>query len=166
MSQLVTQGSLGSILYDSRIITETDIQKALAEQKLSGSRFGEALVRLGIVTTEDINWALSRHLNIPYIRLNRDSMAPDAATLLPERLARRHSAVPVIRIENELRIAIVDPLNQEAMREIAALCDCSVTLSIADEGEIQKMLDSLYAPKQKPPPRRSRLRCRRTRFFT
>ncbi len=166
MSQLVTQGSLGAILYDSRIITEEDIRRALAEQERQGCRFGEALVRLGIVTAEDINWALSRHLDIPYIRLSRDSMAPDAATLLPEGLARRHCAVPVIRIENELRIAIVDPLNHEALREIAALCDCSVTLSIADEAEIRKMQEYLYAPEQNHPSRRSRLRCRRTRFFT
>ena len=149
MSQWVTEGSLGSILFYSRIITETDIQKALVEQERSRCRFGEALVRLGIVTSEDINWALSHHLDIPYIRLNREEIGPDAATLLPEKIARRSRAVPVIRTDDELRVAIVDPLNREALREIEAACDRAVTISIASEEDVREMLDYLYGAELK-----------------
>jgi type IV pilus assembly protein PilB len=166
MSQWVTEGSLGAILHNARIITDEDIRKAVTEQERLGCRFGEALVRLGIVTAEDINWALSHHLNIPYIRLNRESMGPDAASLLPERVARRLSAVPVIRTDDELRIALVDPLDKEAIREVTALCNCTVTVSIADEGEIQKMLDYLYGAEQKPAPEKSRRRSKRAGSFT
>ena len=146
MGQWVTEGSLGAILYHARIITEADIEQALAEQRRSGCRFGEALVCLGIVTAEDINWALSHHLDIPYILLNREMLAPDAASLLPERLARRFGAVPVIRTGDELRVALVDPLNREAVREIEAATSCAVTTAIADERVVRELLDTLYGP--------------------
>ena len=149
MSQWVIEGSLGAILFNSQIIVEKDIQAALAEQKRSGGRFGEALVRLGIVTAEDINWALSHHLDIPYIRLNREEMDTTAATHLPERIARRYCVVPVIRIGDELRVALVDPLDREAIREIQAACNCVVAISIADERDVREMLDFLYGPEQK-----------------
>ena len=149
MSQWVIEGSLGAILFNFQIITEEDIQAALAEQQRAGGRFGEALVRLGIVTDEDINWALSHHLDIPYIRLNREVMGTDAAAHLPERIARRYRAVPVIRTGDELRIALVDPLDREALREIQAACNCIVTISIANERDVREMLDYLYGPEQK-----------------
>ncbi len=149
MSQWVTEGSLGAILYNSRIITETDIRKGLTEQERLGCRFGEALVRLGIVTGEDINWALSHHLDIPYIRLNRETMGPDAATLLPERIARHHGVVPLIRTDDELRVAFRDPLDRVALQEIAALCNCSVTIAIADASDIREMQEYLYGPEPK-----------------
>jgi type II secretory ATPase GspE/PulE/Tfp pilus assembly ATPase PilB-like protein len=149
MSQWVIEGSLGAILFNSRIIVEEDIQAALAEQQRSGGRFGEVLVRLGIVTAEDINWALSHHLDIPYIRLNREEMDTTAATYLPERIARRYCVIPVIRIGDELRVALVDPLDREAIKEIQAACNCVVSISIADERDVREMLDYLYGPEQK-----------------
>ena len=149
MGHVVTEGSLGTILYNSRIITEADIEKALAEQGRAGCRFGEALVRLGIVTAEDISWALSHRLDIPYIRLNREVMGPEAAGLLPERVARRYRAVPVIRTGDELRVALVDPLDPEALREIEAVSSGAVTIAIADESDVAAMLDFLYGPEQK-----------------
>jgi hypothetical protein len=149
MSQWVIEGSLGAILFNSQIIDEEDIQAALAEQQRSGGRFGEVLVRLGIVTAEDINWALSHHLDIPYIRLNPEEMDTTAATYLPERIARRYCVVPVIRIGDELRVALVDPLDREAIKEIQAACNCVVAISIADERDVREMLDFLYGPEQK-----------------
>ena len=56
--------TLGSILTESEIITPNDIEKALAEQRRSGVRFGEALINLEIVTKEDVNWGLSNQFNI------------------------------------------------------------------------------------------------------
>ena len=149
MSSCVIEGSLGAILFNYQIITEEDIQAALAEQQRAGGRIGEVLVRLGIVSAEDINWALSQHLDIPYIRLNREVMEPDAASHLPERIARRYRAIPVIRTGDELRIALVDPLDRDALREIQVACNCVVTISIADERDVREMLDYLYGPEQK-----------------
>ena len=143
---LVKEGSLGAILYKSRIITEEDIKAALQEQKLSGIRFGEALVKLGVVTQEDIDWALSNQLNIPYVRLKPSTLDPDATRLVPAALARKHTFIPLIRVGDELSIAIADPLNQQAIEEIVTATGCTVSVSIALIREIREMLDLIYGP--------------------
>src|SRR5512137_726094 len=97
MDSLVKDGSIGSVLFKSRIITEEDIKAALEEQKLSGCRIGEALVKLGIVTQEDIDWALSNQLNIPYIRLNQETIDRSAVELVPAALARKFNLIPIYR---------------------------------------------------------------------
>lgn len=140
----VREGSLGSILYNSRIISDADISAALEEQQRNGSRFGEALVSLGIVTQEDIDWALSNQLDIPYIRLKQDMIDPDALKLLPAQLCRRYAIIPLIRAGDELSVAIADPLDKEAVAAAEAASGCTINLSVALIREVNEMLDLCY----------------------
>lgn len=144
----VREGTLGAILYHSRIINESDINAALEEQQRSGNRFGEALVTLGIVTQEDIDWALSNQLDIPYIRLKHEMIDPEALNLLPARLCRTHQLIPLIRAGDELSIAIADPLNKEAVAVAAEASGCRINLSVALIREIHEMLDLCYGVPQ------------------
>jgi type II secretory ATPase GspE/PulE/Tfp pilus assembly ATPase PilB-like protein len=146
MESLVKEGSIGSVLYKSRIITEDDIRSALEEQRVSGCRFGEALVRLGIVTQEDIDWALSNQLDIPYVRLSEEIIDRSAIGLVPADLARKYSLIPIIRTGDELHIALVDPLNRAAVEEVEQLTGCRVTVSIPIIRELREMLDLFYGP--------------------
>ena len=102
MESLVKKGTVGEVLYNSKIIPEDDIRLALEEQRVSGCRFGEALVKLGIVDQEDIDWALSNQLDIPYVRLNKETIDQSAVKLVPGNLARRHNLIPVIIAGDEL----------------------------------------------------------------
>jgi len=141
MSELLRKGSLGDILFTSQIITESDIQAALEEQQRTGQRFGEVLVNLGIVTQEDIDWALSNQLDIPYIRLKKEMIDPEAIGLIPAGLARTYNFIPLIRASGELSIAIADPLNRPAIEAIERQTGLSVNISVALIREIREMID-------------------------
>lgn len=140
----VMEGTLGAVLYNSRIITENDIAAALAEQKTNHCRFGEALVKLEIVTQEDIDWALSSHLDIPYIRLNQQMIDPEAIKLLPAALCRKYKLIPLIRAADELSIAISDPLDKEALAAAEKISGCRINPSVAMMREISEMIDLCY----------------------
>jgi hypothetical protein len=140
----VKKGTLGEILAASQIITDLDIAAALEEQKRSGVRFGEALINLGIVTQEDIDWALSNQLDIPYVRLGKDSIDPDAVRLVPAQLARKYNFIPMIKAGNELNIAISDPLNRPAIESIEQTTGCVVNVSVALIREIREMIEIFY----------------------
>ncbi len=143
------EGKLGAILFNSRIINESHIAAALEEQQRSGCRFGEALVSLGLVSQEDIDWALSNQLDIPYIRLKREMIDPEAIRLLPARLCRAYQLIPLIRAGDELSIAIADPLNQKAVHAAAEASGCRINLSVALIHEINAMIDLCYdAPEE------------------
>jgi len=146
MSEPAKKGSLGEILSASQIISESDIRAALEEQKRSGGRFGEALITMGIVTQEDIDWALSHQLDIPYVRLKKDMIDPEAVGLIPAEMARSHNFIPLIRAGNELNIAIADPLNRLAVEAIEFHTGLSVNVSVALIREIREMIDHCYGP--------------------
>lgn len=144
MSEQIKKGSLGAILSASQIINEADISMALEEQKRTGTRFGEALVNLGIVTQEDIDWALSNQLDLPYIRLKVDMIDPEAVKLIPAAMARKFNLIPLIKAGGELNIAIADPLNKPAIEAVEQHSGCTVNISVALIREIREMLDACY----------------------
>ncbi|MEA5114911.1 MAG: pilus assembly protein PilB [Geobacteraceae bacterium] len=146
MDSLVKKGTLGTILFTSGIIKEQDIAAALEEQRSSGCRFGEALVRLGIVMQEDIDWALSNQLGIPYVRLSEQVIDRDATRLISPELARKFNLIPIIRSGEELHIALADPLNRAAVEEVELITGCRVTVSIPIIRELREMLDLFYGP--------------------
>lgn len=146
MDTLFREGSLGDILFRSQIISEEDIKNALEEQKVSGCRFGEALVSLGIVTQEDIDWALSNQLNIPYVRLKREMIDRSAVALVPAELARQFNLVPLIRAGDELSVAMADPLNRAAIEAVEQAAGCRIAVSVALIREIREALEFLYGP--------------------
>lgn len=148
MENLVKQGALGSVLVASHMITEDDIQAALDEQEKTGCRFGEALVKLGIVTQEDIDWALSSQLNIPYIHLRPDLIDPKVIGMVPSYIARKYNLVPIYSDGDELTIAIADPLNRVAISLVEELTGCRVTVSIPILVELREMLDLFYGPSE------------------
>lgn len=144
MATQVRQDSLGTILRKARIISEKEIGAALEEQQRTGQRFGEALISLGIVTQEDIDWALSNQLDIPYIRLKREMIDPAAVALVPAELCRAHNLLPLIRVGDELSIAMADPLDAPAIDMVTQASGCRINVSVALIREIREMIDEFH----------------------
>ncbi len=60
--------SLGGILIDSGLLKAEDAERILLVQKEHNLRFGDAAVRLGLLTEADIQYALSRQFAYAYLR--------------------------------------------------------------------------------------------------
>lgn len=60
--------SLGGILIDSGLLTPEDAERVLLLQKEHNMRFGDAAVRLGLLSESDIQYALSRQFAYAYLR--------------------------------------------------------------------------------------------------
>lgn len=144
MAANVMPGTLGAVLYNSKIISEQDILDALEGQKRYNCRFGEALIRLGLVTQEDIGWALSNQLDIPYIRLNQNMIDMETLKLLSAVVCRKYNMIPLIKADDELSIAISDPLDKEAIAVAEKTSGCRINPSVALMHEITGMLDACY----------------------
>lgn len=67
ISQHFSRGSIGAILLDSGKMSAEQAEQVLHLQKAEGLRFGEAAVKLGLVTEEDIQFALSQQFDYPYL---------------------------------------------------------------------------------------------------
>jgi protein-tyrosine kinase len=59
--------SIGAILVDHGKLAPIDAEKILREQKLSRLRFGDAGLKLGLLSESDIQFALARQFDYPYL---------------------------------------------------------------------------------------------------
>lgn len=135
---------LGSILKEARIIGEKDILRALSEQKKSGLKFGEALIKLGVVSDEDVEWGLANQLDLPFIHLNPENIDPEAVRFVPQAVARRYNIVPYLLLENELTVVIDDPLNETNLMKLSDELGVRINVCLGLTKEILSTLDALY----------------------
>ena len=68
--------SLGGILIDSGLLKPEDAERVLLVQKEHNLRFGDAAVRLGLLTEADIQYALSRQFAYAYLRKSPGEKKP------------------------------------------------------------------------------------------
>ena len=137
---------LGELLKDINLLNEEQVRQALTLQKEQGIKFGDAVVKLGFLTKDDINWALSNQLNIPYIADLREKgiFDPDSVALLPYDFAKKHCVIILGQMPDAINIVIADPLNQTVIGYIEQITGKHINVSIGDEQAIMRMIDDLY----------------------
>ncbi|MCU0773471.1 MAG: chain length determinant protein tyrosine kinase EpsG [Ideonella sp.] len=59
--------TIGAMLVDAGLVSEADIDRVLHYQREHGLRFGEAAIRLGIVSESDVQFALARQFDYAYL---------------------------------------------------------------------------------------------------
>lgn len=68
---------IGRILHDTGKLTTADIDRILHEQNGKKMRFGDAALMLGLVTESDVQKALARQFNYPYLPPEQHELADD-----------------------------------------------------------------------------------------
>jgi protein-tyrosine kinase len=58
--------SIGAILVEEGKLTPREVERALERQRADKVRFGEAAVRLGYITPEDVRFALAKQYDMPH----------------------------------------------------------------------------------------------------
>ena len=136
--------SLGQILTGYGIISDTELDNALALQKHSGLRLGEQLEELGYCTVEDVEWALSAQFDLPLVRLTSTSVDPAAARLVPAGLARAGTLIPIWAVGEDVGVVVADPTNKQVADAVVEAIGKQVQFSLGVPSEIRKAIDAVF----------------------
>ena len=143
--------TLTSILVESGIVNESQVEKALARQRETGHMIGESIVELGYTSEENIGWALSKQLGIPYVDVRPEAIDADQVRRFPEAVLRRVQAVPLFGSRSELTVAMADPTDQDAVQELKQVAGGALSLVIGSPGSLRRAIDAVYGPSRKAP---------------
>jgi len=134
---------LGEQLMGSRLITQEQLDAALAEQAISQGRLGEVLVHQGVLTEQSLAHALAAFFGFDVANLRRDNVDPATLTLVPENVAREYMAVPIRMNGTTLEVAVAEP--SEGLRAaLSQLVGRPIQLRIAPLSDIRWAIDSHY----------------------
>ena len=135
---------LGEILVKDSLITADQLKQALDHQKKNGGRLGTCLVKLGLVSDDDITAVLSRQYGVPSINLKFYEVDPAVIKLVPQETAVRYQIVPLSRVGSTLTIAMTDPTNVFAMDDIKFMTGFNVEPVVASETAISEAIHKFY----------------------
>ncbi len=140
---------IADALIEDGLLSNQQIEELLERQKKEGSRLVKLLVDKDrqYVSPEDLSVCMGRVLNVAPINLSRLSIPPGVADLLPPEMAQNHKVVPVSRLENQLFLAMADPLNVLAIDDVRRITKLDVIPLIASEKAITEKLNAIETSK-------------------
>src|SRR5579863_6504360 len=95
-----TYRRLGELLVENRVISERQLQIALAQQRLSKRRLGDLLVERGMVDEKSIAKCLAEQYSHPMVDLDAVTIDPTIAAALGPEHAVTLRALPFGRTED------------------------------------------------------------------
>jgi len=134
---------LGQLLRERGLISEDDLENALALQQEKPDKLGRILIDLGYVAERDVLATISDQLKVPVFGAEYPAV-PIEPDRLPFRFLRTFNVIPVHLENNILTLVLADPLDLETQNSIRLRTGFALQIFLASEAEIQAQLDRLY----------------------
>ncbi len=132
---------LGEVLLRIGHITQEQLDAALSAQATNGGRLGDVLLQGDILTEEQVSKALAIQKHLEHLEIASIDVDRSAALLLPTGLAKRRNALPVGFVDGELVLAMSDPLDIEVIDETELLTGYKVRPVVAASSQIRNAID-------------------------
>jgi type IV pilus assembly protein PilB len=119
---VLVKNPLTDLLVQAQILTDDDLKKALAEHEKADKPLIQAITDLELIEEEElrtqIRSALELQYGVSYVDLNTTEFEDEMIHLLPRNILADHKILPIRRSGNLITVAMVDPANLLAEREI------------------------------------------------
>ncbi|MFX3674583.1 MAG: GspE/PulE family protein [Paenisporosarcina sp.] len=139
---------LGDLLVDSNMITEEQLIETL-QKKPYEQRLGDALVERGFLTNQQLIEVLEYQLGIAHVSLNLFPIDETLIGLLGEEYCKRNYALPIEKIETQLKVAMADPLDFVAIDDIELRTGFTVIPVISSKNDIVESIDKFLKVNKK-----------------
>ena len=100
---------LKAFILDTGLIDKQQFGEAEKKAKKTNQKVGDVLVSGGLITQEELLKLEAYILGIPFVSLEKENIAPDVLSIIPEPIARSHNIVPFKKTGQELEVAMLDP---------------------------------------------------------
>jgi MSHA biogenesis protein MshE len=135
---------IGELLVENKVISQQQLETALASQKKSGRRLGHILVESGYLREESLLTFVSQQLKIPFVELAHYKFEPDTTKLISEIHARRFRAIALKTKADSVLVGMSDPTNIFAFDELTRVVGRPLELAVVREQELLDALDQVY----------------------
>src|ERR1041384_1635253 len=135
---------LGESLLKDNLITPQQLKEALDYQRINGGRLASTLVKLCMLSDEEVTAVLSRQYGVPSVNLDLFEVDPAAVALVPQETAERSCVLPLSRVGATLTLAMVDPTNVFAIDDIKFMTGLSVEPVVVSETALNTAIRKHY----------------------
>ena len=141
---LTMSAKLGESLLKDNLITPQQLKEALDYQRINGGRLASTLVKLCMLSDEEVTAVLSRQYGVPSVNLDLFEVDPAAVALVPQETAERYCVLPLSRVGSTITLAMVDPTNVFAIDDIKFMTGLSVEPVVVSETALNTAIAKHY----------------------
>lgn len=127
------------------ILKKEDLERAIEEQRKSGGELSKILVKLDLISQEELNRLLSEELGMPPIDISRIKIDPEVFKIIPQDIVTKYQIMPLSRRGDHLTLVMADPLNIFVIDDFRSFTDLAITPIIGQAAQIQKMIEKYYS---------------------
>ena len=135
---------LGEVLVLKGLITDAQLEQALAQQKTTGRKLGRALTDLKLVTEEAIGSVIAEQMKIAFVDLRTQEIDPTLVRRLSETQARRFRAIVLGEQDFGLQVGFVDPTDMQSFDQIGRTLNVSIYPVVVTEEALLATIERIY----------------------
>lgn len=136
---------LGEVLLEFKKITKEQLEVCIKESLERKVRIGEILIEKKYIAEEDLLKALSVSLGVERCILSETPPVNQTVLdLIPEKIARKYSVVPIKVKDDTLTVAMVDPANVIFKDDIQKMVGKKLSVCLASEKDVQEFIEKYY----------------------
>ena len=136
---------LGEILIEEELITEKQLEIALAESKVQHIPLGSVLVKMGFVTIKDLKEALGAQMGLKYATAEQLKALPTAISILPEDFVKLNKVIPLSMTDKSLVVGMVNPNDKKVINEIVYQTGLKPTIMLVTHVEFENFINTYYS---------------------
>jgi type IV pilus assembly protein PilB len=130
------------------LVKEPDLRRAQEHAVSTGGDVLESLVALGIVTSRRLAIAKAKICEYPFVDLNHFEIDIRNTNLIPRGVAERLTAFPLFVIDGAATVAMLDPLNLQAIDQVRQLLKADVDPVLVDAEQLRALIARAYSMAQ------------------
>jgi type IV pilus assembly protein PilB len=138
------RSSLGQVLLKAGVLDQPQLDQALQYHKTHKVRLGQAVLRLNLITEDNLKEALAAHLNIDFLNLDAIDLDPRVDKWIKKVYAQKNRVCPISQAGQELTVAMDDPTNVAVIHEIEISTAQKLKIATAPEAMIMRALKRVY----------------------
>lgn len=136
---------LGEILVAAEIITQSQLEDALLEQKRrTQSLLGEILVEKGRAREEDVAQSVACQLQLPLIHLHNQSLDRDTAKTIGRHMCVTYGCVPLQGGGKRIVLAMENPKDTAVMTTIKKTLGREVAPVVAVPSQVRSAIEDIF----------------------
>jgi type IV pilus assembly protein PilB len=134
-----------ALIKERSLIDDLQYEEVVQEHTRTGKPIGQLLNDMGIVDTFTQLQVMAEHLGTDVVEIREQELTTEIVQIIPAATARMYECVPVALYGTTVQVALIDPLNPEAVDQLAfTLPNKEIQVVVADPAQIRKALDKFY----------------------
>ncbi|MCB4792029.1 MAG: Flp pilus assembly complex ATPase component TadA [Elusimicrobia bacterium] len=135
----------GEILVANGFVTKEHLKEALEIRKQTNEKIGVILLNKGYISKENYFDALSKLFSLQLVQLSKTKIEEEVLQIIPERIARKYTIMPISKQENTLKIAVADPTDGLIIAELESISHLNLSMVMAPESDIMDAIEKYYS---------------------